>query len=55
MRNYAEASGKTLSRGLYLGYLKLSSSMENINIMVPEATPNSLPHVKIRDNAHISK
>ena len=55
MRHYACASSKTLPRGLYLGYLKLASSMEHINIMVPDATPNVLPHVRVRDNAHVSR
>jgi ankyrin repeat and fibronectin type-III domain-containing protein 1 len=52
--NYHQASTVRLSRGLYLGYLKMQSSVDQIQIMVPAKTPNVLPHSKIRDNPHIS-
>ena len=55
MRHYACASSKSLPRGLYVGYLKLSSSMDDINVVVPAATPNVLPHVRVRDNANVSR
>lgn len=43
-----------LSKGLYLTYLKMQSSVDQIQIVVPTKTPNMLPHCKIRDNSHIS-
>jgi ankyrin repeat and fibronectin type-III domain-containing protein 1 len=52
--NYHQASTVRLSRGLYLGYLKMQSSVDQIQIVVPTKTPNVLPHFKIRDNPHIS-
>lgn len=52
--NYHQASNVRLSRGLYLGYLKMQSSVEQLSIIVPAKTPNVLPHCKIRDNPHIS-
>lgn len=52
--NYHQASTVRLSKGLYLGYLKMQSSVDQIQIVVPSKTPNILPHYKIRDNAHIS-
>ena len=55
MRQYEQASRESLPGGLYVGYLKLTSSMDLINIMVPEERPNSLPYAKVRDNAHVSK
>ena len=42
-------------RGLYLGYLKLQSSMQQLRVIVPKAKPNMVPIVKIRDNTHVSK
>ncbi|ELU07569.1 hypothetical protein CAPTEDRAFT_200192, partial [Capitella teleta] len=53
--SYARLSTFSLNRGLYLGYLKLKSSVDLIRIMVPEALPNVLPHIKIRDCPNISK
>lgn len=52
--NYYQMSTQKLSRGLYLGYLKMHSSFDTIQVVVPTKTPNNLPHVKIRDNPHIS-
>jgi ankyrin repeat and fibronectin type-III domain-containing protein 1 len=52
--NYYQMSTQKLSRGLYLGYLKLHSSFDTIQVIVPTKTPNNLPHVKIRENPHIS-
>lgn len=52
--NYHQASTVRLSKGLYLGYLKMQSSVDQIQIVVPAKTPNILPHYKIRENSHIS-
>lgn len=52
--NYYQMSTQKLSRGLYLGYLKMHSSFDTIQVIVPTKTPNNLPHVKVRDNPHIS-
>ncbi|XP_031618328.1 uncharacterized protein LOC116337694 isoform X3 [Contarinia nasturtii] len=52
--NYHQASTVRLSKGLYLGYLKMQSSVDQIQIVVPAKTPNILPHHKIRENSHIS-
>lgn len=52
--NYHQASTVRLSKGLYLGYLKMQSSVDQIQIVVPAKTPNILPHFKIRENNHIS-
>nr|XP_006816761.1 PREDICTED: ankyrin repeat and fibronectin type-III domain-containing protein 1-like [Saccoglossus kowalevskii] len=52
---YHQVSTVPLSRGLYVGYLKLRSSVDIIRVMVPEKTPNVLPHIKIRDNPNVSR
>ncbi|CAL4068026.1 unnamed protein product, partial [Meganyctiphanes norvegica] len=52
---YNQVSRVPLRRGLYLGYLKLQSSVDLLQVVVPESTPNMYPHVKIRDNPHISR
>jgi hypothetical protein len=42
-------------RGLYLGFMKLRTSVDAIHITVPRYSPNILPHVKVRDNPHVSR
>lgn len=49
---YQGASLK-LTKGLYVGYLKMHCSMEQMHVVVPMKTPNILPHHKIRDNPHV--
>ncbi|XP_023708239.1 ankyrin repeat and fibronectin type-III domain-containing protein 1 isoform X3 [Cryptotermes secundus] len=51
---YHQVSSIRLSRGLYLGYLKMRSSVDLIQVVVPSKAPNVLPHCKIRDNPHVS-
>jgi ankyrin repeat and fibronectin type-III domain-containing protein 1 len=50
---YNQLSTTKLGRGLYLGYLKLKSSVDLIQILVSSRAPNVLPHCKIRDNPHV--
>ncbi|TSK14813.1 Ankyrin repeat and fibronectin type-III domain-containing protein 1 [Bagarius yarrelli] len=52
---YQRRSQHRLSPGLYLGYLKLSSSVDQIKVLVPQRTPNMLCHFKIRDNWNVSR
>lgn len=49
-----QLSSVKLPRGLYLGYLKLQSSVDLIQVVVPARAPNVLPHCKMRDNSHVS-
>ncbi|XP_011300773.1 uncharacterized protein wake isoform X2 [Fopius arisanus] len=51
---YHQLSSVKLSKGLYLGYLKMQSSVDLIQIVVPSKAPNFLPHCKVRDNPHVS-
>ncbi|XP_034944603.1 uncharacterized protein wake isoform X2 [Chelonus insularis] len=51
---YHKSSNTGLTRGLYLGYLKMHSSVDLIQVVVPSKAPNVLPHCKIRDNPHVS-
>lgn len=50
-----QVSSLPLTRGLYVGYLKLRSSLGNIRIQVPERHPSMLPHIKVRDNYNVSQ
>uniref|UniRef100_A0A9J8C5J7 Fibronectin type-III domain-containing protein n=1 Tax=Cyprinus carpio carpio TaxID=630221 RepID=A0A9J8C5J7_CYPCA len=52
---YHRRSRKCLSPGLYLGYLKLYTSVDQIRMLVSHKHPNVLCHVKIRDNGHVSR
>ncbi|KAM7363779.1 ankyrin repeat and fibronectin type III domain containing protein wide awake isoform 2-T7 [Cochliomyia hominivorax] len=51
---YHQTALQRLSPGLYLGYLKMQCSMDQIQVVVPAKTPNVLPHYKVRDNSHIT-
>ncbi|XP_041433496.1 ankyrin repeat and fibronectin type-III domain-containing protein 1 isoform X2 [Xenopus laevis] len=52
---YNRRSSQALAPGLYLGYLKLSSAVDQIRVLVPERLPNILCHVKIRSNSNVSR
>lgn len=52
--NFYQASRQKLSRGLYLGYLKIFSSFDTIQVVCQSKNPNVLPNCKIRDNPHVS-
>ncbi|XP_035470844.1 ankyrin repeat and fibronectin type-III domain-containing protein 1-like isoform X1 [Scophthalmus maximus] len=41
--------------GLYVGILKLCSSLEQIRVLVPQKQPNLLCHTRVRHNAHVSR
>ncbi|XP_042360381.1 ankyrin repeat and fibronectin type-III domain-containing protein 1-like [Plectropomus leopardus] len=41
--------------GLYVGILKLCSSVEQIRVLVPQRLPNLLCHTRVRHNAHVSR
>ncbi|XP_051877152.1 ankyrin repeat and fibronectin type-III domain-containing protein 1-like [Pristis pectinata] len=52
---YHRQSHEFLAPGLYLGYLKLSSSVDQIRVLVSQKLPNILCHVKIRNNHNVSR
>ncbi|OCT62709.1 ankyrin repeat and fibronectin type-III domain-containing protein 1 isoform X1 [Xenopus laevis] len=52
---YQKRSQQRLHPGLYLGYLKLCSSVDQIKVLVSQRLPNILCHVKIRDNSNVSR
>ncbi|CAL8261961.1 unnamed protein product [Arctogadus glacialis] len=52
---YQRRSAHRLSPGLYLGYLKLSSSVDQIKVLVSQRSPNMLCHVRVRENANVSR
>ncbi|XP_063309415.1 ankyrin repeat and fibronectin type-III domain-containing protein 1 [Pelobates fuscus] len=53
--SYQKRSQQRLPPGLYLGYLKLCSSVDQIKVLVSQRLPNMLCHVKIRDNSNVSR
>ncbi|TRY91303.1 hypothetical protein DNTS_028368, partial [Danionella cerebrum] len=53
--SYHRRSRKCLPPGLYLGFLKLFTSVDQIRVLVSNKHPNVLCHVKIRDNGHVSR
>lgn len=53
--NFFEASQIPLDRGLYLGYLKMQSSLNTIRVTVPDNMPSSLPYVTVRSTPHVSQ
>ncbi|XP_078286610.1 ankyrin repeat and fibronectin type-III domain-containing protein 1-like [Rhinoraja longicauda] len=52
---YHQRSRRGLPAGLYLGYLKLCSSVDQIKVLVPCRVPNILCHTKIRNNRNVSR
>ncbi|XP_067344144.1 ankyrin repeat and fibronectin type-III domain-containing protein 1 isoform X1 [Channa argus] len=52
---YQRRSTHRLASGLYLGYLKLSSSVDQIKVLVSQRNPNMLCHTRIRENANVSR
>lgn len=52
---YHKACNNPLPRGLYLGFVKLKTSVEMMSIVVPQHSPNVIPYIKVRDNPHVSK
>ncbi|XP_055902106.1 ankyrin repeat and fibronectin type-III domain-containing protein 1 isoform X3 [Eupeodes corollae] len=51
---YHQTSTTKINPGLYLGYLKMQCSVDQIQVVVPVKTPNVLPHAKVRENSHIT-
>uniref|UniRef100_A0A8D8YBP6 Ankyrin repeat and fibronectin type-III domain-containing protein 1 n=1 Tax=Cacopsylla melanoneura TaxID=428564 RepID=A0A8D8YBP6_9HEMI len=51
---YHQVSRIKLSKGLYLGYLKMRSSVDLLQVLVPSKSPNVPPHCKIRENPHVT-
>ncbi|XP_066530186.1 uncharacterized protein [Hoplias malabaricus] len=57
IRRKLEYHRRSLQRaqpGLYVGILKLCSSVEQLRVLVPQRLPNLLLHTRIRNNAHVS-
>ena len=52
---YHMVSSVGVSRGLYLGYLQCQTSVDLIRVSVSKDKPNVLPHVRVRDNPHVSR
>ncbi|XP_077305351.1 ankyrin repeat and fibronectin type-III domain-containing protein 1-like isoform X1 [Lithobates pipiens] len=52
---YHRRSSQALPPGLYMGYLKLCSAVDQIRVLVPERLPNILCNVKIRANSNVSR
>ena len=52
---FDENSTKILTRGLYISYLKIQSSIELVKVMVKSSQPNILPSFKLRDNPNVSE
>ncbi|KAJ1097712.1 hypothetical protein NDU88_002829 [Pleurodeles waltl] len=52
---YHKRSSQALLPGLYLGYLKLCSAVDQIRVLVPDRLPNILCHTRIRANPNVSR
>lgn len=55
MIQFDQLSKIQLKRGLYLGFLQMSATVESMRLLVPRSRPNMLPCIRIRDNSHVSK
>ncbi|CAL1274010.1 unnamed protein product [Larinioides sclopetarius] len=54
MMAYNHMSRIPLPKGLYIAYVKISSSVDLIRVLVPKKAPNVLPYYKVRENPHVS-
>ncbi|KAK5850392.1 hypothetical protein PBY51_001276 [Eleginops maclovinus] len=52
---YQRRGALRLTPGLYLGFLKLSSSVDQIRVLVSQRSPNMLCHTRVRDNGNVSR
>ncbi|MBN3315090.1 ANKF1 protein, partial [Atractosteus spatula] len=52
---YHRRSVQTAQPGLYVGVLKLCSSVDQIRVLVPHKLPNLLYHARVRHNPHVSR
>ncbi|XP_047183689.1 ankyrin repeat and fibronectin type-III domain-containing protein 1 isoform X2 [Scophthalmus maximus] len=55
MLAFQRRSSHRLAPGLYLGFLKLSSSVDQIRVVVSQRSPNMLCHTRVRENANVSR
>lgn len=53
--SYHRRSIQWAQSGLYVGILKLCSSVEQIRVLVPQRLPNLLCHTRVRHNAHVTR
>ncbi|KPP68334.1 hypothetical protein Z043_113000 [Scleropages formosus] len=53
--SYHRRSLQQAHAGLYVGILKLCSSVEQIRVLVPQKLPNLLCHTRIRHNPHVTR
>ena len=51
---YNHVSRIPLPKGLYVAYVKISSSVDLIRVLVPKKAPNVLPYYRVRENPHVS-
>ncbi|XP_048102015.1 ankyrin repeat and fibronectin type-III domain-containing protein 1-like isoform X1 [Alosa alosa] len=52
---YHRRSIQQAQPGLYVGILKLCSSVEQLRVLVPQRLPNLLCHARVRSNPHVSR
>ncbi|XP_062387951.1 ankyrin repeat and fibronectin type-III domain-containing protein 1-like [Sardina pilchardus] len=52
---YHRRSTQQAQPGLYVGILKLCSSVEQLRVLVPQRLPNLLCHARVRSNPHVSR
>ncbi|XP_064171550.1 ankyrin repeat and fibronectin type-III domain-containing protein 1-like [Anguilla rostrata] len=53
--SYHRRGTQRAQTGLYIGVLKLSSSVDQIRVLVSQKMPNLLCHAKVRHNHHVSR
>ncbi|XP_034150954.1 ankyrin repeat and fibronectin type-III domain-containing protein 1 isoform X2 [Esox lucius] len=53
--SYHRRSARWVQPGLYVGILKLCSTVEQIRVLVPQTLPNLLHHARVRLNSHVSR
>lgn len=55
MIEFNRTSCVPLSRGLYVGFVQLLTSVDSMRLLVARQMPNMLPNCRVRDNSHVSR
>lgn len=51
---FTRGLSEPLSAGLYVAYLQMHSTLEQIRLLVPRHQPHMLPAIKVRENPHVN-
>ena len=51
---FHQVAGVSVGRGLHLCYLQSHTTLDSMSVVAANTSPSILPHIKIRDNPHVT-